>query len=205
MAVDRLSMQFYSSLHPRGPHVQGIQFYLGNPGYEYLEEEKTGYAIRLPANQVVQEQIQPLLEPPTEWPSREPMVSYHDFAYQAQSWRLPRRVVAKVEWHRGELFPRVGFIVTNLSYPPNSDTSCRDASPEPGSVSTISDWPGPGRTAPPRSFPWGPPGPAPAAVPLSGPSKPRAFQALRPISVHTYPCQPHGGEFVWSNIASAPR
>ena len=27
-------------------------------------------------------------------------------------------MVAKVEWHRGELFPRVGFIVTNLSYPP---------------------------------------------------------------------------------------
>ena len=86
--------------------------------YGYLEQGKIRYAIRLPANQVVQEQIQPLLEPPTEWPSREPMVSYHDFAYQAQSWRLLRRVVAKVEWHRGELFPRVGFIVTNLSYPP---------------------------------------------------------------------------------------
>ena len=28
------------------------------------------------------------------------------------------RVVAKVEWHQGELFLRVGFIVTNLSYPP---------------------------------------------------------------------------------------
>jgi len=26
--------------------------------------------------------------------------------------------VAKVEWHQGELFPRVGFIVTNLNYPP---------------------------------------------------------------------------------------
>jgi hypothetical protein len=26
-------------------------------------------------------------------------------------------VVAKVEWHRGELYPRVGFIVTNLSRP----------------------------------------------------------------------------------------
>ena len=25
--------------------------------------------------------------------------------------------MAKVEWHQGELFPRVGFIVTNLSYP----------------------------------------------------------------------------------------
>ena len=36
-AVDRLSMQFYSSLHPRGPHVQGIQFYLGNPGEEALK------------------------------------------------------------------------------------------------------------------------------------------------------------------------
>ena len=35
--------------------------------------------------------------------------------YQAQSWPRPRRVVAKVEWHQGELFPRVGFIVTNLS------------------------------------------------------------------------------------------
>jgi hypothetical protein len=29
----------------------------------------------------------------------------------------PRRVVAKVEWHPGELVPRVGFIVTNLSRP----------------------------------------------------------------------------------------
>ena len=86
--------------------------------YEYLEQGKIGYAIRLPANQVIQEQIQLLLERPTEWPSREPIVSYHDFAYQAQSWHLPRRVVAKVEWHQGELFPRVGFIVTNLSYPP---------------------------------------------------------------------------------------
>jgi hypothetical protein len=29
----------------------------------------------------------------------------------------PRRVVAKVEWHPGELIPRVGFIVTNMSRP----------------------------------------------------------------------------------------
>ena len=28
-----------------------------------------------------------------------------------------RRVVAKVEWHPGELYPKVGFIVTNLSRP----------------------------------------------------------------------------------------
>lgn len=28
-----------------------------------------------------------------------------------------RRVVAKVEWHPGELYPRVGFILTNLARP----------------------------------------------------------------------------------------
>ncbi len=28
-------------------------------------------------------------------------------------WKTARRVVAKVEHHLGELFPRVGFIVTN--------------------------------------------------------------------------------------------
>jgi hypothetical protein len=34
---------------------------------------------------------------------------------QAESWTKPRRIVAKVEHHEGELFPRVGFIVTSLS------------------------------------------------------------------------------------------
>ena len=39
---------------------------------------------------------------------------YEDFEYQAASWDKPRRVIAKIEWHPGELFPRVGFIVTKL-------------------------------------------------------------------------------------------
>jgi len=29
----------------------------------------------------------------------------------------PRRGVAKVEWHPGELYPRVGFIITNRARP----------------------------------------------------------------------------------------
>jgi hypothetical protein len=37
--------------------------------------------------------------------------------YQPRSWTKARRVVAKVEWHPGELYPRVGFIVTNLARP----------------------------------------------------------------------------------------
>ena len=85
--------------------------------YEYLELKSIGYAIRLPANDVLQREIAHLLLRPTESPSQKPIVSYHDFAYRAQCWNVPRRVVAKVEWHHGELFPRVGFVVTNLSYP----------------------------------------------------------------------------------------
>jgi hypothetical protein len=42
------------------------------------------------------------------------LVRYKSFLYQAERWNKARRVVAKVEFHAGELFPRVGFIVTNL-------------------------------------------------------------------------------------------
>jgi hypothetical protein len=34
-----------------------------------------------------------------------------------RSWSKPRRAVAKVEWHPGELCPRVDLIVTNLARP----------------------------------------------------------------------------------------
>jgi len=47
-------------------------------------------------------------------PSHKPVVRYRSFLYRAASWKTIRRVVAKVEFHFGELFPRVGFIVTNL-------------------------------------------------------------------------------------------
>jgi hypothetical protein len=44
-------------------------------------------------------------------------VSYASVRYQANGWTRARRVVAKVEWHQGELYPRVGFIATNLTRP----------------------------------------------------------------------------------------
>jgi hypothetical protein len=58
-----------------------------------------------------------LLNRPLGRPSHKPVVWYKGFLYQAASWKTARRVVAKVEFHFGELFPRVGFIVTNLSLP----------------------------------------------------------------------------------------
>jgi hypothetical protein len=85
--------------------------------YEYLEAQGYEYAIRLPANDALLRDIEPLLTRPVGRPANVPVVWYAGFLYQAQSWNQARRVVAKVEWHNGELFPRVGFIVTNLSRP----------------------------------------------------------------------------------------
>ncbi len=86
--------------------------------YEYLEERRVFYAIRLPSNKVLQYEIAPLLIRPVGRPPKRPVILYDDFWYRAESWDRARRVVAKVEWHQGELFPRVGFIVTNMTAAP---------------------------------------------------------------------------------------
>jgi hypothetical protein len=83
--------------------------------YEFLEAERIKFAIRLPANQVLQSKIGYLLKRPVGRPPNEVRRLHANFSYQAGSWTKPRRVIAKVEWHPGELYPRVGFIVTNLS------------------------------------------------------------------------------------------
>ena len=83
--------------------------------YDYLEGEGIKYAIRLPANRVLQERIGHLLTRPVGRPPNEVRRSYASFTYRAGSWSRARRVVAKVEWHSGELYPRVGFIVTNMA------------------------------------------------------------------------------------------
>ncbi len=85
--------------------------------YEYLEAEGFGYAIRLPANSVLQGYVAHLLRRPKGRPPMEVRRYFASFSYRAGSWTQARRVVAKVEWHPGELYPRVGFVVTNLSRP----------------------------------------------------------------------------------------
>jgi len=82
--------------------------------YEALEERGVKYAIRIPANDSLERDVAELLTRPAGRPSHKPVVRYKSFLYQADSWKKARRVVAKVEFHSGELFPRVGFIVTNL-------------------------------------------------------------------------------------------
>ncbi|MBM4123143.1 MAG: IS1380 family transposase [Nitrospira sp.] len=82
--------------------------------YEALEERDVKYALRIPSNDSLERDIAELLTRPVGRPSYKPVVWYKSFLYQAASWKTARRVVAKVEFHFGELFPRVGFIVTNL-------------------------------------------------------------------------------------------
>ena len=81
--------------------------------YSFLEDEDYEYAIRLKWNAVLERHIQQLLTRPVGRPPKKPVVRYYQFMYQDGTWDREHRVVAKVEWHQGELFPRVGFIVTN--------------------------------------------------------------------------------------------
>jgi hypothetical protein len=79
-----------------------------------LVQEGFRYAIRLKAKAVLERKIARWLKRPVGRPSHKPKVFYHSFRYPARSWACDRRVVVKVEWHAGELFPPVGFMVTNL-------------------------------------------------------------------------------------------
>ena|GEM_PF-1021609 len=82
--------------------------------YEALEARGVKYAIRIPSNETLEQAVAELLRRPVGRPSHKPVVRYRSFRYQAGSWKIARRVVAKIEFHCEELFPRVGFIVTTL-------------------------------------------------------------------------------------------
>ena len=101
-------------------HLPGDAAFAKPEIYEFSEERGVQYAIRIPANKSLELAIEDILFRPPGRPGRKPLVRYKSFRYQAESWSKPRRIVAKVEHHLGELFPRVGFIVTNMSLPSRS-------------------------------------------------------------------------------------
>jgi DDE family transposase len=98
--------------HFRGDSAFALPKLLG-----LLEKEGFRYAIRLKADPVLERKIAHLLKRPVGRPSHKPKKFYASFRYRAGPWDQARRVVVKVEWHAGELFPRVGFVVTNLKWP----------------------------------------------------------------------------------------
>lgn len=83
--------------------------------HECLELDRYRYAIRLPANDAFWREIEQLLVRPAGRPPKAPIVRYHDVKYQGAGCSQARRKVAEMERYRGELFPRVGSIVTNLT------------------------------------------------------------------------------------------
>jgi hypothetical protein len=88
--------------------------------YERLEEAGYFYAIPLPTNTVLKEKIAHRLMWPMGRPSKTKVKRYHeDVQCQAASLDKERSVIAKIEWHPVERFPRVGFIVTNLPMDPD--------------------------------------------------------------------------------------
>jgi hypothetical protein len=101
-------------------YLRGDAAFASPDVYEYLEDKGVLYAIRLKANNNLSSEIDHLTTRPVGRPSRKPKVFFHDFSYRAASWKSSRRVIAKVEWHEGELWARVGFIVTNMSRTPEN-------------------------------------------------------------------------------------
>lgn len=85
--------------------------------FDLLEDEGWDYAIRIKGNPKLHERIDWLIRRRPGRPPNYVVRHYASFHYRAKSWARARRVVAKVEFHPGELFPRVGFIVTNRSLP----------------------------------------------------------------------------------------
>jgi hypothetical protein len=104
----------WARMSSSGPGPEGAPVFAKPEIYETLEQRGVKYAIRIPANDSLERDIAELLTRPVGRPSHRPVVWYKSSLYRAASWKTARRVVAKVEFHLGELFPRVGFIVTNL-------------------------------------------------------------------------------------------
>ena len=92
--------------------------------YDALEQRDVAYAIGMPANTSLELEIEDILFRPPGRPSCKPLVRYKSFRHQAKSWTTAKRIVTKVEHHRGELFPCLGFIVTNMALPSRSIVRC---------------------------------------------------------------------------------
>ena len=85
--------------------------------FHLVEDEGWDYAIRIKGNTKLHERIDWLAKRRPGRPPQHIVRHYTSFHYRAKSWSKPRRIVAKVEFHSGEWFPRVGFIVTDRSLP----------------------------------------------------------------------------------------
>ena len=88
------------------------------PGvYEFLEAERIKYAIRCPPTKSCSIGLATCSSARSGDLRTRCVGSMPISPIRREVWTHPRRVIAKVEWHPGELYPRVGFIVTNMARP----------------------------------------------------------------------------------------
>ena len=78
-----------------------------------LEQRRKPYVFRLKANARLEQRLAPFLTRPPGRPPDEPRLWRYEFAYQAESWSRPRRVVGVVREVPGELFLDSFFLVTS--------------------------------------------------------------------------------------------
>ncbi len=78
-----------------------------------LEARRKPYVFRLKNNAVLERMMAPYLHRPPGRPPLEPRLWLYEFAYQAESWSRPRRVVGVVREVPGELFLEWFFLVTS--------------------------------------------------------------------------------------------
>jgi hypothetical protein len=83
--------------------------------FELCETLGVEYVIRIKENSRLEEMGTDLIKS-IKRDKEKIVVVYKDFLYQAASWNKARRIVTKIEYPPGEIFPRVGFIVTNLKW-----------------------------------------------------------------------------------------
>ena len=95
--------------------LRGDAAFAGPDLYEFCEKKRITYFIRLPSSNSLKRHILPHLKRPAGRPPKSGVqVRVIEFHYQAEKWNKARRVVCKIEWHVGELFPRVGCLAYNL-------------------------------------------------------------------------------------------
>ena len=116
--------------------------------YGYLEDNDILYAMGIKANNRLYDHVEHLMTRPVGRPPLRPKVFFHSFSYQAGSWRRSRRVVAKIERHEGELFPRVGLILTNLKRKPDKVVRFYNRRGRCETISRRASTPWPGRVSP---------------------------------------------------------
>ena len=87
--------------------------------YDYCESEHITYFVRLSINDTLKRIMEPetSTRPVGSPPKSGVKVQLLEFSYRAVTWKKRRRVVCKIEWHNDELYPRVGFIMTNSTHP----------------------------------------------------------------------------------------